>query len=516
MTTSTASAQEHASHWDETDHLLPRSKRLVTARDPVVIPASHVHRALPLALSVSLAMAATAATEVYAYAVIICADPTHCREYEQLSYAGAVALATGIANVCGTLALGPLQGVMKTNPKAGLLAWIVCRATNVAILCVAVICKSVPLALTGRIFEGLATDNLLHFILNTIYLSASTSTSTPDAQPMRVSRLMGTSVALYMTGMALSPTIAGILPTFFASFLLALSLFAASALYLCLFMPVVSGDSSDTKAPTSTPPHVITERTSPYNERLQGGTASLSRLVWHILSLYRPWADLRRERGIVLPAFALLFYNTTQAYIFPALMVFTTLELSFTGRQNGYLISIAAAVSALHLLFVFYGVPRLKKLLFSDQSRHVRRLSGGDACEPESTYQASSSTHDFICALLSMSAFVAVLPCVGLTSERWQVFLLVALLAPGFAAPSFLKSYGASLAVDKTAGLASMAMMESLGGLLSALVLGSWQSYAGEGSVFFGASSLSFIALLATIGSRLISQRPPPLSGAQQ
>lgn len=82
-------------------------------------------------------MAATAATEVYAYAVIICAVPTRCRDEEQRSYAGAVALATGIANVCGTLALGPLQGVMKANPKAGLLTWILCRAANVAILCIA-------------------------------------------------------------------------------------------------------------------------------------------------------------------------------------------------------------------------------------------------------------------------------------------------------------------------------------------------------------------------------------------
>lgn len=367
----------------------------------------------------------------------------------------------------------------------------------------------------GRIFEGLATDNLLHFILNTIYVSVSPSASTPGAQPMRVSRLIGTSFALYMVGMALSPTIAGTLPTFFASFILALSLFAASALYLCLFVPIVSGDGSGTKAPTSTPPPIATERTSPHHQRLRGIPAYGRRLVGHVLSVYRPVAGLGRERGIVLPACALLFYNTTQAYVFPALMVFTTLELSFTGRQNGYLISIAASVSALHLLFVFYGVPRLKKLLVWGRGGRVRQLSGDDTYAADSTSGTSSSMHDFICAILSMSAFVAVLPCIGLASEGWQVFLLAALLAPGFAAPSFLKSYGASLAVDKTAGLASMAMLESLGGLLSALVLGSWQSYAGAGSVFPAASGLSCIALLAVIGSKLVSQRPVRLSVTQ-
>ena len=102
-----------------------------------VIPEQYISRVLPLALSASVGMAATAATTVYAYAVIMCADPSHCRDAEQSSYAGAVALAAAIANVCGILTLGPLQDAIKLNPKAGLFFWLTSRATSVAVLAVA-------------------------------------------------------------------------------------------------------------------------------------------------------------------------------------------------------------------------------------------------------------------------------------------------------------------------------------------------------------------------------------------
>lgn len=82
-------------------------------------------------------MAATAATTVFAYAVILCEEPAHCRDDEKGSYAGAVALAAGIANVCGILALGPLQHAVQLNAKYGLFFWLMSRATSVAILALA-------------------------------------------------------------------------------------------------------------------------------------------------------------------------------------------------------------------------------------------------------------------------------------------------------------------------------------------------------------------------------------------
>ena len=115
---------------------------LVTQKDQdedehVVIPEKCVSRILPLALAAAMAIAATSATSVYAYADILCADPAHCKEEEKTVYAGAVALATTIANVCGILALGPLQSFIKTRPRGGLLFWLCSRAASVMILFVA-------------------------------------------------------------------------------------------------------------------------------------------------------------------------------------------------------------------------------------------------------------------------------------------------------------------------------------------------------------------------------------------
>lgn len=102
-----------------------------------VVSGEHVHRVLFLALSISIAMAATATTTVFAYAVILCEDPAQCKDEEKSAYAGAVALASGIANVCGILALGPLQYAIQSNVKYGLLFWITSRGTSVAILALA-------------------------------------------------------------------------------------------------------------------------------------------------------------------------------------------------------------------------------------------------------------------------------------------------------------------------------------------------------------------------------------------
>lgn len=51
----------------------------------------------------------------------MCKDPSKCQGKERGAYAGAVALAAGIANVGGILTLGPLQGVVEVQGKNGLV-----------------------------------------------------------------------------------------------------------------------------------------------------------------------------------------------------------------------------------------------------------------------------------------------------------------------------------------------------------------------------------------------------------
>lgn len=327
-----------------------------------------------------------------------------------------------------------------------------------------VIYKSMPLAFIGRIFEGFATDNLLHYNLNAIFVA-----SVPDET--RFSRLVGTSLALYLAGMALSPTLAALLPTFFLSFFLALALFTVSALYLAVFIPTVC--------------KISTRRVNTDAETEMGPLSSL----------HRPLADLCGDRGIILPGVALLLYNTTLAYIIPALMVYTTLEFAFTSRQNGFLISIAAGVSAFSLFAVFHVFPWAKKVL------NVKDQLPGPTASP--------LKQNLVFSVSSMFLHLIALTIIPLATKGWQMFPLVALLAFGIAAPGFLKNYGVALAADKSAAVASLAMMEILGGLMSVLVLGSWQSWLGHTSVFWAAASLVAAALLAVISSLFLPPCTP-------
>lgn len=102
-----------------------------------VVPKEYVHRVLFLALSAAVGMAATSATTVYAYGVIMCVDPAHCSKEEKGAFAGALAISTAIANVCGVVILGPLQHTIRFNPKLGLSIWLISRASSIGVLAVA-------------------------------------------------------------------------------------------------------------------------------------------------------------------------------------------------------------------------------------------------------------------------------------------------------------------------------------------------------------------------------------------
>jgi hypothetical protein len=93
-----------------------------------------LRRALPVALFAALAMASTAATALYAYGTLLCKDPIHCKDSERNAYAGAVALATFLANLCGLLLLGFLEKLSRRNRKAGLALWVIGRSMSVIVL----------------------------------------------------------------------------------------------------------------------------------------------------------------------------------------------------------------------------------------------------------------------------------------------------------------------------------------------------------------------------------------------
>jgi hypothetical protein len=329
------------------------------------------------------------------------------------------------------------------------------------------------IAITGRVFEGLATDNVLHFTLATIYIRTK--------QPDRFSGLMITSLALYMAGMSTSPTIVTFLPNFQFSFAVAVILLGSSILYLALFVPVTTTIDVEVN-----------------------GMESVGNSETKSSSFLDPILFYTKEPVSFLPSLGIFFYNSAQAYIFPAVMVHSTLRFGFTGTENGYLISIAASTSSLYLFAVLYAVPKIQKIR---GERKALRAAAQNPNQEESQGAMSNQplryrfTSDAFCALLSMLVFLLGLPCFLIVRLASQIYGLVVTISLGLAAPSFIKSYAVSIATEKELALAGLAMMESLGGLFSPVVLGAIQSFLGLDMVFIAASALVGIAILCVVGN---------------
>jgi hypothetical protein len=121
----------------ETDQLIrPESDEVDAANDndtrpwtPKKTPAGY--KAMPVSFLASCAIAATAASTVYAYAHILCKDASQCADAEKTAYASAVAVATTLANVCGLLAVGIYE---RLSTQQGLAVWIGLRAGSVVVL----------------------------------------------------------------------------------------------------------------------------------------------------------------------------------------------------------------------------------------------------------------------------------------------------------------------------------------------------------------------------------------------
>ena len=112
----------------------PESSPVLRSLSQPGITSYSTEHVLPIALLAALAMASTAATAYFAYATLLCKDPTHCQDSETGAFAVLVAVATCVATLFGMLVLGHLQKLSMANPEAGLLLWIICRSMSVVML----------------------------------------------------------------------------------------------------------------------------------------------------------------------------------------------------------------------------------------------------------------------------------------------------------------------------------------------------------------------------------------------
>ncbi|KAK5637665.1 hypothetical protein RRF57_013380 [Xylaria bambusicola] len=90
--------------------------------------------ALPLALISALALAATAATQIYVYADLLCLDPSHCDDSERRKFAASVAIATTVANALAPFTLSAFEALVRRNSRISLALWILVRSMSVGAL----------------------------------------------------------------------------------------------------------------------------------------------------------------------------------------------------------------------------------------------------------------------------------------------------------------------------------------------------------------------------------------------
>jgi hypothetical protein len=313
-----------------------------------------------------------------------------------------------------------------------------------------VLFRSIYIAVAGRVFEGIANDNMLHYTLAAVYIKAS--------DPSTFSHLMGTSLALYMTGMSISPAAVTLLPNFTQSFLVAIAILGASLFYLVVFV------------------HIKGEK--PDNQEETNAASSI------LAPLRYGWKD----RGFILPAFAILCFNVSQAYLFPLIMVHAALKFGFGSDQNGYIVSLAAVTASIYLFVVLYSAKARKNEAPGEVTQRNDR---------------GPLSRDLFYALFSMSTHLIVVPCFIIIRKAFMVYVLVILVAFGLAAPSFIKSYAVTAARDRNVALSVAAIMESFGGLLSPVILGYVQTRKGQ--LAFGvASGFVGMAMFCLIGSVLL------------
>jgi hypothetical protein len=484
---------EHSPSEDDVSHLARKVS-------PVAV--------LPIALLAALAMAATAATTIYAYASLLCKDPTHCRDAERNVYAGAVAVATCVANVCAILALGSFEKLSKRNHKAGIATWLICRSLSVAALALGgqhfpsqstsmahfligstVHLRSIGIALAGQVFEGLASDNILHFNLNAIYVQA------PDKR--MVSRLIGASLALYMVGISVSPAISSLLESFQASFLMASVMFAVALLYLLFGVRSrrTGRDQQHQNTTNGVPGMVGAE---PRTRR------KIS--VWDFVRISSsPLQFFATRPSSLLPGFSLLLYNAMQSYVFPAIMVYTSVTFGFSGRENGFLISIGHGVSSTYLICTLFVAPCIVRLVRKHTSSKI----------PPEVPSTEKRSGDAALALFSLLVQGLSLTLFGLATKVWQAYAIISLSALGLATPSFIKSYFVTLfpSTDAPNAVAALAMLETIGSLLAPISLGVLQTmWPGNGVFFIAAIFIGIAAVIFGIGLIMLQVKREDLS----
>jgi MFS family permease len=281
---------------------------------------------------------------------------------------------------------------------------------------------------------------------------------------------MGTSLALYMVGMSVGPVIGGLFSDFTNSFAVALVLFLVMAVYLAVISFLTPGGQ----------PKQQEECHPVASDDLITWTAQIFHMYKLVLSPLRLLYELPRT---VLYCVSILLYTMVQSYLFPATMVYTSLRFEFTSRENSFLVSIAALTSAMYLVTVHYVVPKVFQLI-----RRRGLTSSGE--------RSSHGRHDLVLGAASMAVQVVALIAFSSITLGWHAYILIAISSVGLAASSFMKSHFARTVPNPAQSMATLTMMETVGAMLSPMVLGAWLAAHPGGSFFYVAAGMLGAAMV--------------------
>jgi hypothetical protein len=271
-------------------------------------------------------------------------------------------------------------------------------------------------------------------------------------------------MALYLVGISISPFLAGLFKNFVVSFFIALGLFTVTIAYLQVVVP----------------PQTLHPIRAPVLVRPLRNFAS---------TVMAPLQTLKSHPTSLLIGFSLLAYNVVQSYTFTALLVHTSTQFHFTGRDNGLLLSIAHSVAAIYIFLTLYAIPKIER-------RFWLRTPACEWFEPPTRF----ATRDAMLALVSQLIHVISLVGIGFSATAAQIYGFTAVLAFSLPIASFIKAgFVAHLEGEqKSKGLASLAAMETLGSVLGPMVLGGWQSYSVAGpTVFFVAAGIAAASMVS-------------------
>lgn len=299
-----------------------------------------------------------------------------------------------------------------------------------------------------------------------------------------------------MAGISASPFVAGLFHNFSVSFLVAIGLFALSALYLVC----IPGAFSITAQPEHRTLHVAargsshgssTEPSSPSHR-----TSSLERVKHSIKAVISPLRVFGQNPSHLLTGLSLFCYNVVQSYIFTALVVYTSVQFGFTGKENGLLISIVHSVASVLLFSSLYLIPKITSRLANYRCSEAGSNLG----------RRLRLSKDLILALICLTLQTLAFTALGLVTQEAQIYLIAVLLAAGLSAPSFIKAYFISgFEEQKSIALAGLTVMETLGSLLGPVILGGLQTFLEvDSAIFFVASGMGVLSFsLLLLGTRV-------------